>query len=235
MSLAFKHAKDLQLDIAARMSISYGAATGAQSQINYNDFDRIQLTLLSRFRRLFEEFVWGHLTQYTQFTKIANTTGNITTGSVDRVENIINVFADDLPHPLKTLPQRYNPMWFKGTHIRFWIPGGASGVLRLVPFESVGTITIHHKIWPLPTVYNELAIMPLDSELLILGTIADLLIDAGDNPNQAEKYLAQYNSLLITLQNAQETQDVPLNSYSHQANMDDRGAFDGQGRYFSSW
>lgn len=197
-----------------RLSMVSGVAVQVYSE------DRIAEMIQHKFETTRDMLWWDDMMQWQTLTQGAN--GRPTENVVRALppsplgdEIVINQFKDvqyawhpNRPYPLKDMPRRMNPTAAMRTGATLYKVPDAAKVIRFLPTEPGRVMMVRYRMWyPL---FNPNDIVPMDDQLLILGSAWDYLEDDGTNPGQAEKFRNLYNDRLRQLLSQENDREIPL-------------------------
>lgn len=154
--------------------------------------------LRHKYNTLFDDRWWQDLLSLETFT-LDGTTGTIT-GTVEnkirRFIDIQGIFLGGNQRPLPVLTPNTNPTLFMGEAVAPFT-SSVTKMFKVYPNDRADDVHVWYRTrlsddaWAIENA--ESTNVPLDDELLILGTVYDYLTDDGSNENAVEKYENQYN------------------------------------------
>lgn len=181
--------------LIARVEARIALAVGLDVQIV--DEPRMLEMLRSKYNNLFDETWWiDYMTLATY--DLDETTGLIdgdVTNLINRFVDIHSVFYNNLPDPLPILKYNLNPSQSRRPCITPYT-SDPTKMFRVVGSLGSGTTTTAQvNVWFRTRLRddqweqdNDETEVPMDDEMLILGTVFEYLSDDGSNDSAAQKY-----------------------------------------------
>ena len=160
------------------------------------------------FDVLFEEFWFPDYSGWITGLTLDGTVGIITSdisAEVKQFTDIYGVWAGNDEKPLAVITPQTNPnrLGSNGAYPRGVAPYPvASKVFQVFPQTSTSPISLYRRKRPDSFLDNGNVIVKIDDQLMILKAVWDYLVDDGNNPSAADKFLGLYEARLVQIQHS---------------------------------
>jgi hypothetical protein len=154
--------------------------------------DRLKMAINHRFTALFDEYWWEEYTYHQELYTLDGMTGQVTadlTNIIRKYADIQGIFNQYSLHPLPRAPSNIRIEDITNPCVQA-VPNPAK-VFRILPVTETGDLRITYRRRPARFTVDEDVIL-LDDELMILGSIWDIMEDDSTNPGAADKFRAMY-------------------------------------------
>lgn len=158
--------------------------------------------LQHKFDVMFDRRFWKNLRKYTTLT-LDGTNGLVTTDISEDVKRFVDiqyVWPEQYNKPIPEVLGRVNADHV--TMVCFRPYGDPSRVFQVLPKTLSGTVEICYRTKP--DAFIETDEVPMDDQLLILGTAYDYVVDQGADRTQIEKFLRFYIDRLEALESLED-------------------------------
>lgn len=166
--------------------------------------------LQHKFDTLFDRRFWKHLRVYETLS-LDGTTGQVTADVSDRIKRFMDVryiWPENYRRPIPELPGNVNPAHV--TMICFRPINDATKVFQVLPKTSSFDIEVCYRTKL--DAFTETDEVPMDDQLLILGTCYDYAIDKGADGTKIQKFLNMYRDRLNSLESNEDNNTFSMQS-----------------------
>lgn len=190
--------QDIMRSVLARLSMEDDITIPTYTE------NRVIEAIKHKYRVIFDEYWFTEYTVEQEEYTLDGVNGTITDSllnKVDRFSDIREVFHEWYTFPLPRLSTNINRNRLTATHLGIVPNALPDKMFTVLPKTTTGKVYITYR--KRLTTFSDDTVLPIDEELLILGTCYDIMVDDATNPASAEKYKGMFETRVRQVKQSQ--------------------------------